>query len=113
MGVLVHAGLDHLPVEVVAFARALADTGENGITAVGAGDVVDEFENENRLADAGAAEQADLAATRVGCEQVNDFDASGKNIGFRGLFGKRRGFGVDRAGASVRRWGRLHPQVRR
>jgi hypothetical protein len=40
---LVHAGFDHLPVEVVALAGPLAHTGEHRVTAVRLGDVVDQF----------------------------------------------------------------------
>ena len=48
--------------EVVALARALADAGEHREAAVLLGDVVDQLLDQHRLADAGAAEQADLAA---------------------------------------------------
>ena len=67
--------LDHLVIEVVAFAGTLADAGEHRITAVRLGDVVDQFHDQHGLADAGAAEQADLAALGIGCEQVDDLDA--------------------------------------
>ena len=56
-----HAALDHLVVQVVTLARALADAREHGETAVALRDVVDELHDEHRLADAGAAEEADLA----------------------------------------------------
>ena len=59
------AGLDHLVIEVVAFAGALADAGEHRQAAVRLGDVVDQFLHGHGLADAGAAEQADLAALGV------------------------------------------------
>jgi hypothetical protein len=52
----------HLVVEVVALAGALADTGEDRQTRVLQGDVVDQLHHVHGLADAGAAEQADLAA---------------------------------------------------
>src|ERR1700744_1814267 len=39
----VHVGLDHLVIEVVAFARTLTDAGEHGITAVRLCAVVDQF----------------------------------------------------------------------
>ena len=51
-----------LEPEVVALARAFADAAEHRHAAVLHGDVVDEFLNDDGLADAGAAEQADLAA---------------------------------------------------
>ena len=62
--------LDHLVIEVVALARALADAGEHRVAAVRLGDVVDQLHDQHGLADAGAAEQADLAALGIGREQV-------------------------------------------
>ena len=59
-------------IQVVAFARTLTHAGENGVTAVRLGDVVDQLHDEDSLADAGAAEEADLASLGVGGEQVND-----------------------------------------
>jgi hypothetical protein len=61
------------------------------------GDGVDEFLNENGLAHAGAAEEADLAAARIRRKQVDDLDAGDENLGFRRLFGEGRRFRVDRA----------------
>src|SRR4029077_19660752 len=58
--------LHHLVPEVVALARALADAGEAGVAAVLLGDVVDELHDEHGLADAGAAEEANLAAAAIG-----------------------------------------------
>ena len=78
--VLVDAGLDHLVIEVVALARALADAGEHRIAAMRLGDVVDELLDQHRLADAGAAEEADLAAARIGREQVDDLDAGDEDL---------------------------------
>ncbi len=73
--VLVDARFDELVIEVVALARALADAGEHRIAAVRLGDVVDQLLDDDRLADAGAAEQADLAAAGVRRQQVDDLDA--------------------------------------
>src|SRR5690606_12218169 len=72
---LVHARFDELVVEVVAFTSTLTDASEHGVTAVRLSDVVDELLDENGLADASAAEQADLAALGVRSEQVDDLDA--------------------------------------
>ena len=55
----------HLAPQVVALTGALADAGEDGIAAVLRGDVVDQLLNQHGLADAGAAEQADLAALGI------------------------------------------------
>jgi peptide chain release factor 1 len=95
--VLVHAALDHFPVKVVAFAGALANAGEHRITAVHFGDVVDQFLNEHRLADARAAEETDLAAFGVGAEKVDNLDAGRQHFRFRRLLDERRGFLMDAA----------------
>ena len=91
-----HARLGHLEPEVVALAGALADAAERRQAAVLLGEVVDQLLDEHRLADAGAAEQADLAALRVGREQVDDLDAGLEHLGRRRqvLDGRRRA--VDR-----------------
>src|SRR5690606_21567549 len=48
-------------------------------------------------ADAGAAEEADLAALGVGGEEVDDLDAGDEDLGFGGLGGEVGGGRVDRA----------------
>ena len=81
--VLLHlddAGLDHFVVKIVAFARAFADAREHGNAAVQLGDVVDEFHDDDGLADAGAAERADLAALQERADQVNDLDAGRQHL---------------------------------
>ncbi len=83
--VLVDARLDHLVIQVVPLTGALANAGEHGVATVRLGDVVDELHDENGLADAGAAEQADLAALGVWREQVDDLDARDEDLRFRRL----------------------------
>ena len=99
MRIGVDLGFDELVIEVVAFAGTLADAGEHRVTAVRLGDVVDQLLNQHGLADAGAAEQADLAALGVGREQVDDLDAGDENFSFGGLVGVGRRFLVDGAQA--------------
>ena len=70
-----HARFLHLQPQVVALARALADAAERRQPAVLGGEVVDQLLDQHGLADAGAAEQPDLAALGVGGEQVDDLDA--------------------------------------
>jgi hypothetical protein len=94
---LVHVGFDHLPVEVVALAGTLTHTGKHRVTAVCLGDVVDQFHDQNGLAHAGAAEQADLAALGVRRQQVHDLDARDEDFGFGRLLDEFRGFLVDGA----------------
>ena len=118
---LVHAGFDELVIEVVAFARALADAGEHRIAAMRFRDVVDQFLDQHGLADAGAAEQADLAALGVRREQIHDLDPGDENFGFRRLVGvERRGlmdraarFRLDRAGFVDRLADHVHDAAER
>ena len=78
------ARLLHLEPEVVALARALADAAEGRQALVLLGDVADQLLDQDRLADAGAAEQADLAALGVGGEQVDDLDPGLEDLLGRG-----------------------------
>ena len=82
------ARLGQLAIEVVALARALADAGKHRHAAVLLGDVVDEFENGDGLADAGAAEQTDLPAACERANQVDDLDAGLEDFGLDGLVGE-------------------------
>ena len=59
------------------------------------GEVVDELLNQNGLADAGAAEQACLAATDVGLKQVDGLDAGLEDLGLGGELVKTRCRMVD------------------
>ena len=63
---------------------------------MGLGDIVDELLNQHRLADACAAEQADLAAARVGRQKVDHLDACYQDLGCRRLLGKAGRGPVDR-----------------
>ena len=56
--------------------------------------------DEHRLADARAAEEADLAALEVGLEQVDDFDAGEEHLLRGGEVFKLRRLAVDGQGAS-------------
>ncbi len=60
MGSLLTPELDHLVIKVVALTRAFANAGEYRIATVRLGNVIDQFHDQHGLADAGAAEQADL-----------------------------------------------------
>ena len=83
----IHLGFDHFVIEIVAFAGPLAYPGEHGIAAVRLGDVVDEFHDQNRFADSGAAEEPDLAAFRVRGQKIDDLDAGHQDLRLGRLFG--------------------------
>ena len=112
-GLVEDARFLHLEVEVVALAGPLAHAAEHREAAVLGGDVVDQLLDEHRLAHAGAAEQADLAALDVGGKQVDDLDAGLEDLGRRLelVEGGRRtvdGPALDVGGhrARPRRWAR-------
>ena len=44
------------------------------------GDVVDQFHDDDGLADAGAAERADFAALQERADQIDDLDAGGQHL---------------------------------
>ena len=60
------------------------------------GDVVNQLHDDDGLADAGAAEQADLAALQVRLEQIDDLDAGLEHLQLGGLLLERRRVTVDR-----------------
>jgi hypothetical protein len=84
-------GLLELEVQVVPLARALAHAAEHRLAAVALGDVVDQLLDDDGLADAGAAEEADLAALHERGDQVDDLDARLEDL--------RLGLEVDELGA--------------
>ena len=90
------ARLGHLEPQVVALAAALAHAGEHGEAAVDLGDVVDQLEDQHRLADAGAAEQPHLAALHVRRQEVDDLDPGLEDLGGRAEAVERRRLAVDR-----------------
>ena len=83
------ASLDHFVVKIVAFARAFADAGEHGNAAVQFRDVVDEFHDDDGLADARAAERADFSALQERANQINDLDTGRQHLRAGGLIHER------------------------
>ncbi len=72
----------HLEPDVVALARALAYAGKDRIPFELSRDPGDHLLNNDRLAQAGAAEQPGLAAPDERREQVDDLDARDQLLGF-------------------------------
>ena len=91
-----HPGLGHLQEQVVPLAGALPNAGEHRHTTVLFGLAADHLLDDHRLAHAGTAEHADLAALHVGLEQVDDLD-TGLEHDLLGLeLGEGRRLAVDR-----------------
>ena len=105
-GTVDNAGFLHLEPEVIALTGTLSDAAEHRVTAVLLGDVVDQLHDQDGLADAGTAEEADLSAARVRGEEVDDLDAGFERLDLgslvdkfrRGLVDVLEGLGLDRAG---------------
>ena len=89
------ARLLELQPEVVALARALAHPREHGDAAVLLGEVVDELLDDDGLAHARAAEEADLAAAQVGLDEVDDLDAGLEHLELGRLVLEGGGGAVD------------------
>jgi len=72
--------LFHLEVQIVSFARTLADAAEHRLTAMSLGDVVNQLHDDDGLADAGAAEESDLSALHEWRDEVDDLDTGLKDF---------------------------------
>jgi peptide chain release factor 1 len=90
--------LGHLVPEVVALAGALAHAAEHRVAGVLLGDVGDQLQDDDGLADAGASEQTHLAALRIGRDQVHDLDARLEGLDGGRLVHELRRLAVDRHG---------------
>ena len=86
----------HFVPQVIAFAGPFAYAGKYGIAAVFRRNVVNQFHDENGLAYAGAAEQADLAAFGIRSDEVDDLNARFENFRTRRLVFKFRSRPMDR-----------------
>ena len=94
-GLVDDAGLLHLEPHVGALARALAHAGEDRDPAVLLGHAVDHLLDDDGLADAGPAEEADLASLHVGLQQVDHLDPGLEHLGPGLQLIERRGRAVD------------------
>ncbi len=91
-----HARFRHLQPQIVAFARALAHARKHRVAAVLFGDVVDQLHDDDGLAHARAAEQADLAALQERLNEIDDLHAGLEHLGRRGLLVECRRQAVNR-----------------
>ena len=91
-----NAGFLEFQPQIVAFARALADSGEHRNAAVLLRQVADQLLNDDGLADARAAEQADLAAAQIRLEKIDDLDAGLEHLQFGRLLIERRRLAMNR-----------------
>ena len=95
------ARFGHFVVKVIAFTGALTDAGEDGETALLHRDVIDEFHDDDGLADAGTTERTNLTALDEGTDEVDDLDARTEELGGRGLLSEGRRLAVNRVALGV------------
>ena len=91
-----NAGFFHFRPQVVAFTGTFADAAKDGHAAVFGGNIPDQFHDDNRLADAGAAEQTDFTTTGIRRNQVNDLDPCFQYLRAGRLVFQFRGRAVNR-----------------
>ncbi len=85
-----HARFLHFEPQIVAFARSLADARKHRHAAMFQSDVVDQLHDDDGLADARAAEQADLSAAQIRLQQIDHLDAGLEHLQLGGLLVKGR-----------------------
>jgi peptide chain release factor 1 len=82
-------------VQIVTLSGSLTDTGEDRVTTVSLGDVVDELLNEHSLSDTGTTEKSDFTTSGVRGEQVDDLDTGLENLGSGRLVDESGSIGVN------------------
>src|SRR4029077_11985516 len=97
-GLINNAGFLHFQPEIVAFTGSFADAAEDGITAMFHGDVIDQFHENNGLANSSAPAQADLSAARIRSEEVDNLDTGFEGLDFGFLIDEFRSGTVNRIG---------------
>src|SRR3989344_2180875 len=80
------AALFHLMIEVIPLASSLAYSGKNRIPAVLGCNVMNEFLDDDSLADARASEETHLASLEYRADKIYNFNTSFQNFNFRRLF---------------------------
>src|SRR6185369_3772729 len=91
-----HPRLTHFEPEVISLASPLADTCKDRKPTVRLCDVIDEFLDQHRLADARAAKQPDLASAKEGLDQIDHLDSADKHLLVDSLILERRRVAMDR-----------------
>ncbi len=81
-----HPRFLHLEPQIVALAGSLTDARKHRNAAMFQGDVIDQLHDDDGLADPSAAEQADLAASKIWLQQIDHLDPGLEHLEFGGLF---------------------------
>merc|ERR1719410_148788 len=74
------ASLNHLKVQIVTLTGPLSHSGEDRVTSVGLGDVVNQLHDQHSLADTSTAEETNLTSLGIGGKEIDNLDTSDKNL---------------------------------
>merc|ERR1711892_1072746 len=69
------ATVNPLIVQIVTLTGSLSNTGKHGVTTMSLGNIVNQFHDEDSLADSSTAEQTNLSSLGVWGKQVHNLDA--------------------------------------
>jgi hypothetical protein len=100
-------GLLHFVVKIVTLTSTLTDTGEDRVTTVSLGDVVNQLLNEDSLADTSTSEKTNLSSTSIWGEKIDDLDTSDENLGSGRLLSEWWSIGVNWSTLSSLDWATL------
>lgn len=89
-------GLSHFVVQIVTLSSSLTDTGEDRVTTMGLGNVVDQLLNQDGFTDTGTTEKSNLTTSSVRGQQIDDLDTSLEHLGLGRLLDELWWVGVDR-----------------
>jgi hypothetical protein len=73
-------GFDHFIVKIVALTRPLTDSGKHRDAAMQLRDVINQFHDDDRLANTGPAERANFSTLQEGTDEINNLDAGGQHL---------------------------------
>merc|ERR1719449_410474 len=74
------SALNHLKVQIVTLTGPLSHSGENRVTSVSLGDVVNQLHDQHSLADSSTAEETNLTSLGIGGKEVDNLDTSDKDL---------------------------------
>ena len=87
--------LNHLVVQVISLTGSLSDSGKDGVTSMSLGDVVDQFHDQDSLADSSTTKETNLTSLGIRGKEVDNLDTSDKNLLLNAHLLELGGLGVD------------------
>lgn len=87
--------LNHLSVKIVTLSGSLTDTGEDGETTMGLGNVVNQLLDEDGLSDTSTTEETNLTTSGVRGKEIDNLDTGLEDLSSGRLLGEGRRLGVN------------------